>query len=138
MNWYRLAQILWEEAPNEDDLYLHLGDEPDAMYIPIDNIFVPNEQWNTTYRERIDEYRDMMIGGIPVEPIVGTIRKELTPYIYNSLQNNGFWLAISDSPQYGKPYATINNGVHRTRAAQKSGAKEIKVIRDLGSNSDWF
>jgi len=138
INWYKISQISWEPSIDDNDVYLHSGDEPDASLIPIDNVFIPREKYNRVYLDQVGYYSKAMENQEDVYPPTGTVYKELKPGIYNDAKSHGFWTPISNSPQYGKPYAYIYDGVHRTLAAQRSGAKEIKVIRDLGRNSEWF
>jgi len=137
-NWYKIAQIKWEPSIDNNDAYLHLGDEPDASLIPIDNVFIPSGTYNPVYKETMEDYLEQMTNEVSVYPPHGTVHKELTPNIYREMVNHKFWQPISNTPQYGKPYANIYDGVHRTLAAQAAGAEEIKVIRDLGRSSEWF
>lgn len=138
INWYKISQVEWEPSVNDDDVYLRLGDEPDASMVPIGNIFIPNESINKVYEDTVNEYMQMMQAGVPIPPPTGVLRKELKPINYERNKTDSYWTPLSDSPQYGKPYAYVYDGVHRTTAAKRNGAKEIKVIRDLGRNSDWF
>jgi hypothetical protein len=138
VNWYKIAQIAWEPSVENNDVYLRLGDEPDASMVPIDNVFIPREEYNKVYMDQVGHYSDLMQYQAEVYPPTGVVRKDLHPNTYESNKSDKFWTPISNSPQYGEPYAYIYDGVHRTLAAQRSGANEIKVIRDLGRNSDWF